>query len=92
MLTATQHYTQAHPSNDTHRIDPDYQKICLLCKADSIEKNIRINGEKYYRKDLFVEVVNTGLSLNLDEEQSFAEIKNGIIKKYSGFDITPALF
>lgn len=92
LLTATQHYTQAHPGNDTHRIDPDYQKICLLCKADSIEKNIRINGEKYYRKDLFIEVVNTGLSLNIDEEQSFAEIKKGIINKYNGFDITPALF
>lgn len=88
LLTATQHFTHAHPNNNTHLIDRDYQEVCLLCKADSIEKNIKINGEKYYRKDLFVEVVNTGLSLNLSEEMSFSDIKQGIIKKYNGFELT----
>lgn len=92
LLTATQHYTQAHPNNNTHLIDPDYQKVCLLCKADSIEKNIRINGEKYYRKDLFIEVVNTGLSINLSEDQTFADIKNCIIRRYNGFDLTPSMY
>ena len=47
-----------------------------------------IDREKYYRKDLFVEVVNTGLSLNLSEEMSFTDIKQGIIKKYNGFELT----
>ena len=89
LLTATQHFTQAHPNNNTHLIDKGYQEVCLLCKADSIEKNIKINGEKYYRKDLFVEVVNTGLSLELSEDMSFADIKQGIIKKYNGFELTP---
>ena len=87
LLTATQHYTHAHPENNTHMIDVDYQEICLLCKADSIEKNIRQNGEKYYRKDLFVEVVNTGLSLNLTEDLSFTEIKDAVVKKYNGFEL-----
>ena len=84
LLTATQHFTHAHPNNNTHLIDRDYQELCLLCKADSIERNIAINGEKYYRKDLFVEVINTGLSLNLDENLSFEEIKKAVIQKYNG--------
>ena len=89
LLTATQHFTLAHPNNNTHLIDKDYQEVCLLCKADSIERNIKLNGEKYYRKDLFVEVVNTGLSLDLSEEMSFMDIKKSIINKYNGFELTP---
>ncbi len=87
LLTATQHFSHAHPNNNTHLIDRDYQKVCLLCKADSIEKNIHYNGEKYYRKDLFVEVINTCLSLSLSESNSFTEIKNAVIQKYNGFEL-----
>ena len=89
LLTATQHFSHAHPNNNTHLIDRDYQEVCLLCKADSIEKNIRINGEKYYRKDLFLEVINKCLSLSLEESISFAEIKNAVIQKYNGFELLP---
>ena len=89
LLTATQHFTHAHPNNNTHLIDTDYQEVCLLCKADSIEKNIRINGEKYYRKDLFLEVINTCLSLSLEESLSFADIKQAVIRKYNGFELLP---
>lgn len=87
LLTATQHFTHAHPNNNTHLIDKDYQEVCLLCKADTIEKNIQLNGEKYYRKDLFVEVVNTGLALSLTEDLSFAEIKQAVVKRYNGFEL-----
>ena len=38
LLTATQHYTKAHPNNNTRIIDKEYQEICLLAKVNSIEK------------------------------------------------------
>jgi hypothetical protein len=31
-LTATQHKTMAHPNNNTHEINKDYQLTCLLAK------------------------------------------------------------
>lgn len=33
-LTATQHYTKAHPNNKTKDICIDYQLVCLLAKSD----------------------------------------------------------
>lgn len=59
LLTATQHFTKAHPDNNTQVIDPDYQLVCLLAKADTIDKSLRTVGEKYYRKESFVYVINT---------------------------------
>ncbi len=38
LLTATQHLTKAHPSNNTRIIDIEYQRICLDAKFYSIEK------------------------------------------------------
>lgn len=29
-LSPTQHYSKAHPKNNTHVIDKDYQLVCLL--------------------------------------------------------------
>lgn len=52
-LTATQHYTKAHPNNKTDAINLDYQLVCLLSKSDSIEKSLK-NNEIYYRKESFV--------------------------------------
>lgn len=91
LLTATQHFTHAHPNNNTHMIDKDYQKICLLCKADSIDKNIKLHGEKYYRKDLFIELLNTCLSLKLNEPISFGEIKQAVIQRYNGFTVIDSI-
>ncbi len=38
LLTATQHFTKAHPNNNTRIIDKEYQKICLDAKYKSIQK------------------------------------------------------
>lgn len=56
LLTATQHNTKAHPSNDTSRIDPMYQIECLLAKADTIEKSLE-NEENLYKIEQFAEVI-----------------------------------
>lgn len=83
LLTATQHNTKAHPNNNTQIVDKDYQLVCLLAKSDTIEQSIRQVGEKYYRKESFVYVINTGLSCDLSMQLSFPEIKNNLIKIYN---------
>lgn len=74
-LTATQHLTKAHPANCTHVTDRDYQLVCLLAKADTIERSIRSVGERYYRKESFVHVINTGLHTDMGLSLSFDEMK-----------------
>lgn len=83
LLTATQHNTKAHPNNNTQIVDKDYQLVCLLAKSDTIEQSLRQVGEKYYRKESFVYVINTGLSCDLSMQLSFPEIKNNLIKIYN---------
>jgi hypothetical protein len=82
-LTATQHYTKAHPNNKTKEINKDYQLTCLLAKADTIDKSLKRVGEKYYRKESFVFICNTGLSENIEINLSFAELKNRLIQIYN---------
>jgi hypothetical protein len=82
-LTPTQHFTKAHPNNRTAQIDKDYQLTCLLAKADTIEKSLQRFGEKYYRKESFVYVINTGLSVNIAITLTFNEVKNSLIQIYN---------
>lgn len=81
-LTATQHYTKAHPSNKTDAINLDYQLTCLLAKIDSIERSLGKN-ENYYRKELFIYCINTGLNKKLDFDISFRDIKTELAKIYN---------
>jgi len=57
LLTASQHNDRAHPGNNTHLIDPEYQRICLLAKSDSIEESIK-SGDSFYSLDLFIDMLN----------------------------------
>ena len=38
LLTPTQHFTKAHPNNNTRIIDREYQKICIDAKYHSIQR------------------------------------------------------
>lgn len=62
-LTSAQHMQKAHPNGNTRRIDRDYQYTCLICKTDSIRKNLveGIGDPLYDFKD-FMFVLDTGLS------------------------------
>lgn len=82
LLTATQHNAFAHPKNNTQIINRDYQLVCLLSKADTIQKSLASVGEQYYRKESFVYVINHGLAISLPIGLSFAEIKAELIKAY----------
>ena len=74
-LTPTQHYTKAHPNNHTQTTNRDYQLVCLLAKSQNIEKSIKTVGDKYYRKESFIYVINVGLDAELSMKLSFSDIR-----------------
>lgn len=86
LLTATQHFTKAHPNNKTQQINKDYQLVCLLAKADTIDKSLKKFGDKYYRKESFLYVIQVGLSLenSWPMSWSFDEIKKKLAMVYNG--------
>lgn len=81
-LTATQHYTKAHPNNKTDAINLDYQLVCLLAKSDNIEKSLNRN-ELYYRKESFIYCINIGLSKELNFDLTFRQIKTELASIYN---------
>ncbi len=81
-LTATQHFTKAHPNNKTNAINRDYQLVCLLAKSDSIVKSLH-RGELYYRKESFIYCINTGLSKDLKNNLSFSQIQTNLVTIYN---------
>ena len=83
LLTATQHNTKAHPHNNTHIVDRDYQLVLLLAKSETIEKSIKHVGDKYYRKESFIYVINTGLSVDWSTTLTFGEIRHRLIRAYN---------
>lgn len=85
LLTATQHFTKAHPENKTQEINKDYQLVCLLAKADTIDKSLQKFGERYYRKESFLYVIKVGLHQDRDwsMSMSFSDIKQRLISIYN---------
>lgn len=85
LLTATQHYTKAHPNNKTQAINKDYQLTCLLAKADTIDQSLKKFGERYYRKESFLYVIKVGLSQEQEwlTSMSFSDIKHQLILAYN---------
>ncbi len=81
-LTATQHYTKAHPNNKTKDICVDYQLVCLLAKSDNIEKSL-LKNEMYYRKESLIYCINTGLATELKFDLNFRQIKTELVKIYN---------
>lgn len=82
-LTPNQHTIKAHPNNNTSLIDRDYQLTCLLAKADTIEQSLKAVGDKYYRKESFIFVINTGLTAELSTNLKFEDIKSSLIQIYN---------
>lgn len=70
MLTPNQHFSMAHPNNNTQYIDKDFQYICLIAKSTRIHDDLTSNrSEKFYDFDDYKYVLNTGL-----ETDEFSEI------------------
>lgn len=86
-LTPTQHFTYAHPNNNTQYIDRAYQYLCLIAKTGAIRDNLL--GKKHepiiYDFYLYQTVLNTGLETDefLEvQEMDFEGLLNRIEKYY----------
>ena len=77
LLTPTQHFTKAHPS-DTSIINKDYQLLCLLSKSDSIERYSEV-----YSKDDFLMVLKIGLNHNFNKDISYSDLKSELVTIYN---------
>lgn len=63
MLTPNQHFSMAHPNNNTQYIDRDFQYICLVAKTTKIHADLTSDRkDKFYDFDNYKCVLNTGLN------------------------------
>lgn len=81
-LTPTQHFTKAHPNNNTQVIDKSYQYICLVAKSNSVEISIN-NKEDFYSTENLVYVINAGLKKGLSSSSNLKEIRQFLAKEYN---------
>ena len=72
-LTPGQHLSYAHVQGNTQKIDPDFQKICLRKKFDHIKESLE-SGEDFYVLSKFIQVLNSGLGLSLNETATLTEV------------------
>lgn len=77
LLTPQQHNTRAHPSNNTHTIDKEYQKECLLAKIDSLVASIS-KDENLYSLEKFIHVLNVGFKLDLSTKTTLDKLREVI--------------
>jgi len=78
LLTATQHFTKAHPNNNTSIVDKDYQLICLLVKSESIQKYDAI-----YSKEDFLYVIKIGLDYEFAPNIEFDRVQAKLVELYN---------
>lgn len=84
-LTPNQHFSMAHPNNQTSYIDKDFQYICLLAKTATIMQDFT----QIYSFGNYKFVLNEGLSTNVFDlvgDLDFATLLSKIDLFYSPFD------
>lgn len=68
-LTPTQHFTYAHPNNNTQYIDRAYQYLCLVAKTGSIRENLLKQNQEPVIYDFYL--YQTVLSTGLESEEFY---------------------
>ena len=86
-LTSAQHLQKAHPNGDTRRVDPDYQYTCLICKTESIRKDLLDNqhGQTLYTFSDYMYVLDTGFTTDYFSylaDNDFSSVLSGIEINY----------
>jgi hypothetical protein len=87
-ITSGQHLQRAHPNGKTTIINKDYQYTCLICKTDSIRKNLVEDIDRVptiYDFNDFMFVLDTGLSSDYFGNlplNDFASVISGIEINY----------
>ena len=82
-LTPSQHYTLAHPGNNTSKVDPDYQYTCLLAKNETVRKNVMLSygTPGFYAFDKLAFVLDVGFGADYFQripQNDFAAVRSGI--------------
>ena len=86
-LTPTQHYTLAHPGNNTSKVDPDFQYSCLLSKNETVRKNVLLNYgvPGFYSFDKLAFVLDVGFDADYFQripQNDFAAVRSGIAARF----------
>ena len=85
-LTPSQHFSEAHPNNNTQIIDKSVQELLLKAKAQKIHYVINHpNLEQIYSFDNFAHVLKVGLNIDRPESDynNFVNAMNEINRYYS---------
>lgn len=85
-ITPNQHFSMAHPDNQTRYIDKDFQYICLVSKTVTIKESILVKKDDFYHFNDYQFVLNTGLNTNefaLISDLDFAGLLSKIDEFYS---------
>ena len=89
-LTPNQHFSMAHPNNQTRYIDRDFQYICLLAKTNTIMNDLLGESRtETYNFDSYKTVLNIGLGtddFDTIEYLNFASLLRKIDLFYSDFN------
>jgi hypothetical protein len=86
-ITSAQHMQEAHPNGNTQLIDKEFQYICLMCKTESIRKNILYGfaTPMFYSFNNYMTVLDTGLNSTFFAglaENDFNSVLEGIEMNY----------
>lgn len=86
-LTPTQHFSYAHPNNNTQYVDRDYQYLCLRAKVGTIRENLlgQTKGPIIYDFTMLQKALNIGLGteeFSEVQEMDFEELLNRLEKYY----------
>ena len=74
-ITPDEHFTKAHPKNNTQKIDKKFQIELLKAKLNSIKISLDA-GEDFYDLKLFIDMLNKGFKIDLPENLSINDLKN----------------
>ncbi len=81
MLTPNQHFSMAHPNNNTQYVDRDFQYICLLAKSSKIYQDLTSEREeKFYDFDAYKYVLDTGLETEEFKSIDFKDFASVVTK------------
>lgn len=81
MITPNQHFSMAHPNNNTQYVDNDFQYICLIAKSSKIYQDLTSDREeKFYDFDAYKYVLDTGLETEEFKPIDFSDFASIVTK------------
>lgn len=86
-LTSAQHMQEAHPNGNTQLLDKGFQYMCLICKTESIRRNLQdgFGTPMFYSFENYMTVLDTGFSSSFFmglEQDDYNSVLSGIEMNY----------